>query len=142
MSEHLFTAKNLMDLTVVADRLLTEFGSHRVVAFEGEMGAGKTTLIKEICAAAGVVEATSSPTFSLVNEYRTKSGERIYHFDFYRIAKESEALEMGVEEYFESGSFCFIEWPEKIANLLPPDSVKVAVTVNPKFERIITLHKP
>lgn len=92
------------------------------------MGAGKTTLIKELCAALGVEEAVTSPTFSIVNEYDIPLG-KIFHFDFYRLKTESEALDMGYEEYFYSGNYCFIEWPEKIPNLLPESFVSIGIKV-------------
>ena len=97
------------------------FGSnpHKVVLFNGLMGAGKTTFIKALCKKLGVEDVTSSPTFSLVNDYQTPQGNSIYHFDLYRIKSEIEALDMGIEEYLYSGNWCFIEWPEKIPNLLP-----------------------
>ena len=107
-------------------------------AFHGEMGAGKTTFIKTICAALGVEDATSSPTFALVNEYRSGKGEPVYHFDFYRIRSEAEALDMGFEEYVFSGYYCFIEWPEKIPNLLPPGTVQVRISEAENGSRIIS----
>ncbi len=101
-----------------ARTLLARF-DQPVVLFNGQMGAGKTTLIKALCRAMGITDATSSPTFSLINEYRTPGGEPVYHFDVYRLKQESEALDMGIEEYLHSGHRCFIEWAEKIPNLLP-----------------------
>jgi tRNA threonylcarbamoyladenosine biosynthesis protein TsaE len=112
---------------------------HRVILFNGEMGAGKTTLIKEICHALGVHNATSSPTFSLVNEYVSDSGENVYHFDMYRIKKETEALDMGIEEYLYSGSWCFIEWSEKIPNLIPENHSVIALSVLPDGNRKLVL---
>ena len=99
--------------------------NEKIIAFYGEMGAGKTTLIKEICKQIGVSDNVSSPTFAIVNEYRITSGEAVYHFDFYRIRNLQEAIDIGIEEYFNSGSYCLIEWPEKIAKLLPPQTVKL-----------------
>ena len=101
----------------------------KVFAFHGAMGAGKTTFIKVICEALGVAENVSSPTFALVNEYRDGKGEPVFHFDFYRIKDEKEAIDIGVDEYFYSGHYCFIEWPEKVLNLLPDDCVKVFITL-------------
>ena len=93
--------------------------SNKIILFNGEMGVGKTTLIKQLCKSLGVEEATSSPTFSLVNEYHTCNNQIVYHFDFYRVNKESEALDMGVDDYLYSGNWCLIEWSEKIKNLIP-----------------------
>ncbi len=104
------------------------------------MAAGKTTFIKAICAQLGVEEPVSSPTFSLVNEYEAARGELIYHFDFYRIESEAEALDMGALEYFSSGNLCLIEWPSKVAGLLPPDAVEVSIETGEADEaRTITL---
>ena len=93
------------------------------------MGAGKTTVIKAICSLLGARDIVSSPTFTLVNEYLTKEGETLYHIDFYRIKTISEVLDFGIEEYFSSGSYCFMEWPEMIGDLLPQESVKIRITV-------------
>ncbi|KFF04539.1 tRNA (adenosine(37)-N6)-threonylcarbamoyltransferase complex ATPase subunit type 1 TsaE [Flavobacterium reichenbachii] len=93
----------------------------KIILFNGDMGVGKTTLIKQLCKSLGVEDATSSPTFSLVNEYYTNNNQIVYHFDFYRLNKETEALDMGVDDYLYSGNWCFIEWSEKIANLLPEE---------------------
>jgi tRNA threonylcarbamoyladenosine biosynthesis protein TsaE len=105
-------------LAAVAQQILDQ-NPNKVILFNGDMGVGKTTLIKQLCKTLGVEEATSSPTFSLVNEYQTAKNQIIYHFDFYRLNKESEALDMGVEDYLYSGNWCFIEWSEKIENLIP-----------------------
>lgn len=102
---------------------------------------GKTTLIKELCKQLGVVENVSSPTFSIVNEYEAKE-EKIYHFDFYRLKDEQEAFDLGYEEYFYSGNYCFVEWPEKIENLLPENAVSISITGNSEGERTIELHLP
>lgn len=119
---------NLAELPDVAARVLAAAGGRRVFLFYGEMGAGKTTLIKALCARLGVVDATSSPTFAIVNEYTSPEGP-IYHFDFYRIKSEQEAFDLGYEDYFYSGRYCLVEWPEKIAGLLPADAVSVKITV-------------
>ena len=113
-----YQAKTLCDLKVIATELQNEFGTHRVIAFYGEMGVGKTTLIKELCAQLGVEDIPNSPTFSIVNEYLTQKGATLYHFDFYRIEEEEEVYDLGYEDYFYSGNYCFVEWPEKIMNLL------------------------
>lgn len=131
------TLTNLSELPVVAKQLLQSFDGEKVVAFQGAMGAGKTTLIKALCEAMGVVDTISSPTFSIVNEYRTAKGEKIYHFDFYRIKSVEEAYDMGYEEYFYSKAFCFIEWPEKIEELMPLNYEKVQIELKGE-KRIIT----
>ena len=132
--------KNLNELPQVAQESINYFGKDKIVLFYGEMGAGKTTLIKEICKAYGVKDNITSPTFSIVNEYHTSTGEIIYHFDFYRIKNEDEALDMGYEEYFFSGHRCLIEWPEKINNLLPANTIKVEVKVK-NSDRYISFKK-
>ncbi len=119
-----FTEK---DLDEVAHQLLERAGDKRIWIFKGEMGAGKTTLIKSIAKLLGVTETVQSPTFSIVNEYDFPKG-KIFHFDFYRIKNESEAFDIGAEEYFDSGNYCFIEWPEKIPSLLPSHFFEVLIT--------------
>ncbi|MCX6294772.1 MAG: tRNA (adenosine(37)-N6)-threonylcarbamoyltransferase complex ATPase subunit type 1 TsaE [Bacteroidetes bacterium] len=123
------TINNISELTTVAKKLIEAFADKKVIAFYGEMAAGKTTLIKSICEELGVKELVSSPTFSIVNEYLTPSGKKIYHFDFYRIKKISEAYDMGYEDYFYSDAYCFIEWPEKIVDLLPDDILNLKISV-------------
>lgn len=113
----------------------------RILLFYGEMGSGKTTIIKEIAAQLGVKDLTNSPTFSLVNEYVTGEDDRMYHFDFYRIEREVEAFDIGFEEYLDSGSWCLIEWPEKVENLLPLDSAVIRIDINPDDSRTIQLTK-
>ena len=112
---------------------------NKVLLFYGEMGVGKTTLIKEIVKQLGVLDNVSSPTFSLVNEYHSINNEKIYHFDFYRINKEEEAMDMGIEEYFYSNCWCLVEWPNKIENLLPLKTVTITITVNENQMRTIEL---
>lgn len=119
--------KSLDNITDAAAEFIKQMGDNTVFAFHGEMGAGKTTFIKAICEKLGVDDVINSPTFAIVNEYRSNSGELIYHFDFYRINKEEEAFDFGYEDYFFSGSLCFIEWPERIESLLPHDTVHVTV---------------
>ena len=123
-----FEHVGLSDLENIAEQIIREAGSNRVIIFNGEMGSGKTTFIKVIGHALGVKDGMSSPTFSIVNEYETGSAEKIYHFDFYRLKNEGEAYDIGAEEYFDSGSYCFIEWPDKVAGLLPDKYVEVSIT--------------
>ncbi len=116
-----------------------ESNPNKVVLFNGLMGAGKTTFIKALCRHLGVEDVTSSPTFSLVNDYETPEGKSIYHFDLYRINSEIEALDMGIEEYLYSGNWCFIEWPEKIPNLLPDNVTTVNIREIETRERALEI---
>jgi len=109
---------SLLNLNQIAKDIIKN-SKHKVLLFHGEMGVGKTTLIKEICKELGTDDITSSPTFSIVNEYITSNGDTIYHFDFYRLNNEEEAYNIGVEDYFHTDAWCFIEWPSVIKNLLP-----------------------
>jgi tRNA threonylcarbamoyladenosine biosynthesis protein TsaE len=111
-----------------AKEFVSIMGEHKVFVFYGSMGAGKTTFITALCKELGVTDVISSPTFAIVNEYETVSGNSIYHFDFYRINKVEEAFDFGYEDYFYSGNLCFIEWPEKVAELIPDNAVKVFIT--------------
>jgi len=120
-------------------REIIELITGKVVLFYGQMGVGKTTLIKEICKSLHTEDIISSPTFSLVNEYRTQNDEPIYHFDFYRIESEEEALDIGVEDYFYSGDWCLIEWPNNIENLLPLDAVEIHLSHAAEGKRSIQL---
>ncbi len=131
-------------LPQAAKEFASLMGDETVYAFFGEMGAGKTTFIRELCRALGVEEdLANSPSFSIINEYRSDStAELIYHFDLYRLESVDEALEIGVEDYFDSGALCLLEWPERIEPLLPDDSVKVTVTVNPDDSRTLTVETP
>ncbi|MBF4491094.1 tRNA (adenosine(37)-N6)-threonylcarbamoyltransferase complex ATPase subunit type 1 TsaE [Flavobacterium sp. MR2016-29] len=117
---------SLDQIQEVAEQILAQ-NPKKIILFNGEMGVGKTTLIKQLCKSLGVEDATSSPTFSLVNEYYTSNNQIVYHFDFYRLNKETEALDMGVDDYLYSGNWCFIEWSEKIAGLLPEDTSTVTI---------------
>ncbi len=132
-----YIAHSLEDLPTIADQLVTEAGEHRLFAFYGKMGAGKTTLINSILEVLGVEEGGSSPTFSLVNEYEGRVGEPIYHFDFYRIENIEEVYDIGYEDYFFSTNYCFIEWPEKVEELLPDDVVKVQIRVEGDHREIL-----
>lgn len=127
----------LEELPELARKLLLFAGEHRILVFYGEMGTGKTTFIKAICKELGVEATVSSPTFSIVNEYGYPHG-LVYHFDFYRLKDQSEAFDMGYEEYFYSGEYCFIEWPEKIPDLLPDQMVRVALELTANNSRIFT----
>lgn len=118
--------RGLQDLPGAALQILNLAGKQRIFLFYGDMGAGKTTFIKELCAQLGVQDVVSSPTFSIVNEY-TADKLTLYHFDFYRLKQETEALDLGYEDYFYSGNYCFIEWPEKIPNLLPAGYLKINI---------------
>ena len=133
-----YKSNSVDDLKEVAKKLISDFSDKRVILFYGEMGVGKTTLIKVLCQQLGVEEPTNSPTFSIVNEYLSNQNKTIYHFDFYRIEKEEEVFDMGYEDYFYDNSYCFIEWPEKIPNLLPPDAVKVKIMLDDENNRIIS----
>ena len=123
-----------------ARSIIQAAGTQKILLFHGQMGAGKTTLIKALCTALGTDENISSPTFSIVNEYLLPKG-KIYHFDFYRLKNQTEALDMGYEEYFYSGEYCFIEWPEKIPDILPDNYVKIVIKVMDNGLRQITLDK-
>ncbi len=129
----------LSELPTVA-KLVLDNSSSRILLFYGAMGSGKTTLIKELANQLGVRDVTNSPTFSLVNEYHTHKGELLYHFDFYRIEKEEEAYDMGIEEYFDRNAWCFVEWPENVENLLPLESVVIKLTINPDNSRNIQIN--
>ena len=131
----------LADLPAAARQLaaaIAEAGQP-VVAFEGEMGAGKTTLIRALCAELVVADDVSSPTFALVNEYRDGRGEPVYHFDFYRVDSEEEAARLGAAEYFDSGYLCLVEWPSRVAGLLPPARLLVELAVTGPESRTLTI---
>lgn len=124
-----------------AREFMAQMGDETVYAFYGEMGAGKTTFINALCRALGVEEdSTGSPTFSIINEYRSDTtAELIYHFDLYRIESTDQALDIGVEDYFDSGALCLLEWPERIADILPDDTVRVDITETPDGSRLLTI---
>ena len=121
---------NIEQLPEVARKLLNDFSDERFFAFFGKMGVGKTTLIKELCAALGVKDNVCSPTFAIVNEYSDRDDEPVYHFDFYRLKSVAEAYDIGYEEYFYSGCYCFTEWTEKVEELLPERYVRVEIVEN------------
>ena len=132
--------QSLDQIHEAAHRFVEAMGDNTVFAFYGKMGAGKTTFIKAVCEELGVSDVITSPTFAIVNEYRSEiAGELIYHFDFYRIKKLEEVYDMGYEDYLYSGALCFIEWPELIEELLPGNTVKVTIEEIENGERKVTL---
>lgn len=133
--------KNIEDLPKAAHEFMGLMDDATVYAFDGEMGAGKTTFINALCRALGVEEdPTGSPTFSIVNEYRSDTtAELIYHFDLYRIENLEQAFDIGIEDYLDSGALCFIEWPDRIADILPDDTVRVKIDVLPDGGRRLTI---
>ncbi|MBC8320098.1 MAG: tRNA (adenosine(37)-N6)-threonylcarbamoyltransferase complex ATPase subunit type 1 TsaE [Bacteroidetes bacterium] len=131
------TASNVSELRVVARTILTDMSNHFIFAFNGKMGAGKTTLIKAFCKELGVNEVVTSPTFALVNEYRIDDHNPVYHFDFYRVIKIDEVFDIGYEEYFYSDNYCLIEWPELVLELLPKSYVYISIKEEGSGRRII-----
>ena len=129
-----FSCTSPDELASIAKELILEHQDKRVFAFHGAMGAGKTTFIKAICAVLGVTDPVNSPTFAIINEYFTSDEQSVYHFDFYRIKHPQEAYDIGYEHYFFSGNYCFIEWPEKIAELLPENCVYVKIEETGAYE--------
>nr|WP_288834114.1 tRNA (adenosine(37)-N6)-threonylcarbamoyltransferase complex ATPase subunit type 1 TsaE [uncultured Flavobacterium sp.] len=130
---------SLDEISNVAE-LIVAAQPNKIILFNGEMGAGKTTFIKQLCKTLGVAEATSSPTFSLVNEYQTTDNQIVYHFDFYRLKKETEALDMGVDDYLYSGNWCFIEWAENIASLIPETHSTITIEALSDGKRLLKLN--
>ena len=131
-----FYVKNIEELSDIAKQIINFTLPYKKFLFFGEMGVGKTTLIKALSLHLGVKDIVNSPTFSIVNEYITQKNEKIYHFDFYRIKDENEAFDLGYEEYFFSSSFCFVEWPEKVPNLIHDNMVKIFMYTE-KEKRVI-----
>ncbi len=129
--------QNLDTIREAAREFIRLIGERRVIAFYGKMGSGKTTFIKALCEELGVDDVITSPTFAIVNEY-TANEESIYHFDFYRIKKLEEVYDMGFEEYFYSGNYCFIEWPELVEPLLPEDTLRVCISEQPDGSRTVS----
>jgi tRNA threonylcarbamoyladenosine biosynthesis protein TsaE len=131
---------SLEELPQAVDKFIEAMDDRTVFAFKGEMGAGKTTFISELCRRLGVEDIANSPSFSIINEYRSEStAELIYHFDFYRLESPEEAFEIGAEDYFESGALCFVEWPERVEDLLPGDTRVVELTVLESGERLLRM---
>ena len=128
----------ITELNQVAKEILST-AKNKSLLFYGEMGAGKTTLIKELCKELGIEDVANSPTFSLVNEYHTSKNEIVYHFDFYRIEDENEAYDIGIEDYFYGDAWCLIEWPQNIENLLPLESTEIHISVLENGQRNIQL---
>lgn len=135
--KHEVTIKDLHDLDRAAGEFLSKTGEHRIIAFFAPMGAGKTTFTTAICNRLGVGDAVCSPTFTIINEYRTSDGEPLFHFDFYRINRLAEAIDLGLDDYFYSGALCIIEWPENIEELLPEESLRVSIRVNGDQSRTV-----
>jgi len=134
----MITIKNLASIEDAANEFIQQIGVRTVFAFRGKMGAGKTTFIKAVCEALGVSETVNSPSFAIINVYESDTtGKTIYHFDFYRINSVQEAINIGAEDYFNSGSLCFIEWPEKVETLLPDDTVWVEIAEQEDGARIV-----
>lgn len=129
---------SIEEIQEVAHKIISE-NPKKVILFHGQMGVGKTTLIKALAKQLGVTGATSSPTFSLVNEYNTPSNGLVYHFDVYRLKNETEALDFGIDDYLYSGNWCFIEWPDKIPNLLPDEYSEVYISILPDGKRKVVL---
>lgn len=137
--KHQIQIAGLQDLERAAGDFLRLLGGHTLVAFYAPMGAGKTTFTTAVCKALGVEEdAISSPTFAIVNEYRGKGGRPIFHFDFYRIGSPAEAMDIGLYDYLDSGELCLMEWPENIEGLLPEETLRVQISVQPDGSRLLT----
>ena len=137
--KHTIIIKDLEDIDRAAGQFLSEIGENKLIAFYAPMGAGKTTFTTALCRRLGVNEdAVSSPTFAIVNEYRPGNGEPMYHFDFYRITKTEEALDIGFYDYIDSGCLCIMEWPENIGDILPDETLHVTIKVNPDESRTIS----
>ncbi|HUV00488.1 MAG TPA: tRNA (adenosine(37)-N6)-threonylcarbamoyltransferase complex ATPase subunit type 1 TsaE [Bacteroidales bacterium] len=131
--------KDKRHLPTAVKKLLASSGGKKIFAFYGPMGAGKTTIIKAICKTLGVTGTMTSPSFTLVNEYKTTGGEVLYHIDFYRIKIQDEVFDIGIEEYFSGGSYCFLEWPEVVEDIIPPGTLKIRITVDKNEQRVLAL---
>lgn len=136
--KHEIIIKGIEDLDRAAAEFLKEIGNNTLIAFYAPMGSGKTTFTTAICRVLGVTDPVGSPTFAIVNEYLREDGDSLYHFDFYRINKLAEAIEIGLYDYLDSGCLCIMEWPENIEDLLPEETLKVSISVNPDMSRTIS----
>lgn len=136
--KHEIHISSLSETDAAARQFLSETAGHRLLAFYGQMGAGKTTFTVALCKALGVTDSVNSPTFAIVNEYMLADGDTVFHFDFYRIKNNAEAMDIGVEDYFYSGKLCIMEWPENIEDLLPEETLAVHISVNPDLSRTIS----
>lgn len=135
--KHSIKIADLDHISEAAQEFLQQIGDHKLLAFYGQMGAGKTTFTVALCFALGVEDTVCSPTFTIINEYRSRDDEPIYHFDFYRIKNNAEAMDIGVEDYFYSGNLCIMEWPENVEDLLPDDTVRIRISVQDDLSRSI-----
>ena len=136
--KHEVIIRNTADLDRAAAEFLEKIGDNTLVAFFAPMGAGKTTFTTALCKVLGVTDPVGSPTFAIVNEYLRADGDYMYHFDFYRINKLSEAIEIGLDDYLYNGCLCIMEWPENVEELLPEDTLRVTITVNPDLSRTLS----
>lgn len=135
---HTVTIQSIADIDRAAEEFLREIGENRLIAFFAPMGAGKTTFTTAICRKLGVTDPVGSPTFAIVNEYMRDNGEPMYHFDFYRIGKLSEAMDIGLDDYLYSGCLCIMEWPENILELLPEETLRISISIMPDGSRVLT----
>jgi tRNA threonylcarbamoyladenosine biosynthesis protein TsaE len=135
-----FETHSIEQLSQAATWVINNIGESKIIAFYGEMGSGKTTLIKEICKQLKCISLVTSPTFAIINEYQSSDETMIFHFDFYRINKTQELIQIGLDDYLNSGNFCFIEWPEIGETLLPPETLKIKLIVSEKQKRILTIY--
>ena len=135
------TISSLEHIHDAARQFIEAMGDHRIFAFYGKMGVGKTTFIKAVCEQMGVTDVINSPTFAIVNEYEDSNGQPIYHFDFYRIKKPVEVLDIGFEDYINSDNICFMEWPELIGDFLPEEAVKVVIEEQDDGSRLVSIGK-
>ena len=136
--KHEIRINSIEDIDTAAVEFLKEIGDNTLIAFYAPMGSGKTTFTTAICRVLGVTDPVGSPTFAIVNEYLRNDGDSIYHFDFYRINKLEEAIEIGLYDYLDSGSLCIMEWPENIEDLLPEETLHVSISVNPDMSRTVS----
>jgi len=131
--------KHKKNISAAVKKLLKNYSNIRIIAFRGPMGAGKTTIIKEICKLLGATDITSSPTFTIVNEYRRKDADPLFHIDLYRIRNTEEAYDNGIEEYLSGEFYCFIEWPDLIEEILPEGTIHISITIGDNEERILQI---